>query len=67
MMPPGNRQDFEDLEASQLYCPACKRAMPVRKRQGGSPEADWLRAEQELKSRQKALPRNRVLKRKAAS
>ena len=32
MMPPRKRRDFEDLEASQLYCPACKRAMPVRKR-----------------------------------
>jgi len=32
MMPPDNRKDFRDLEASQLYCPACKRAMPVRKR-----------------------------------
>jgi len=32
MMPPSSRRDFEDLEASQLYCPACKRAMPVRKR-----------------------------------
>ena len=32
MMPPDKRKDFEDLEASQLYCPACKRAMPVRKR-----------------------------------
>jgi len=32
MMPPRGRRDFEDLEASQLYCPACKRAMPVRKR-----------------------------------
>lgn len=32
MMPPRNRRDFEDLEASQLYCPTCKRAMPVRKR-----------------------------------
>ena len=31
MMPPDNRKDFKDLEASQLYCPACKRAMPVRK------------------------------------
>jgi hypothetical protein len=30
MMPPGNRKDFEDLEASQLYCPACKHAMPVQ-------------------------------------
>lgn len=27
-----NRKEFEDLEASQLYCPTCKRAMPVRKR-----------------------------------
>ena len=34
---------------------------------GGSPEADWLRAEQALKSRQETLPRKRVLKRKAAS
>ena len=32
MMPPRNRRDFEDLEASQLYCPTCKCAMPVRKR-----------------------------------
>ena len=32
MMPPRNARDFEDLEASQLYCPTCKRAMPVRKR-----------------------------------
>jgi len=32
MMPPGKRKDFEDMEASQLYCPVCKRAMPVRKR-----------------------------------
>ena len=32
MMPPRRRRDFEDLEASQIYCPACKRAMPVRKR-----------------------------------
>lgn len=32
MMPPRNRRDFEDLEASQIYCPTCKRAMPVRKR-----------------------------------
>jgi hypothetical protein len=32
MMPPSSRGDFEDLEASQLYCPACQRAMPVRKR-----------------------------------
>ena len=32
MMPPRTKRDFEDLEASQLYCPNCKRAMPVRKR-----------------------------------
>ncbi len=32
MMPPHRRKDFEELQASQLYCPACKRAMPVRKR-----------------------------------
>lgn len=33
MMPRSRSQrDFEDLEASQLYCPACRRAMPVRKR-----------------------------------
>jgi uncharacterized protein YbaR (Trm112 family) len=32
MMPPRTRSDFEDLQASQLYCPNCKRAMPVRKR-----------------------------------
>ena len=32
MMPREQRKDFEDLEASLLYCPTCKRAMPVRKR-----------------------------------
>jgi len=32
MMPPDEQKDFEDLEASQLFCPTCKRAMPVRKR-----------------------------------
>ncbi len=32
MMPYRDRPDFEDMEASQLYCPTCKRAMPVRKR-----------------------------------
>ena len=32
MTPQRQRPDFEDLEASQLYCPTCKRAMPVRKR-----------------------------------
>ncbi|MFB3778475.1 MAG: hypothetical protein ACE141_12735 [Bryobacteraceae bacterium] len=32
MMTPRRRKDFEELQASQLYCPACKRAMPVRKR-----------------------------------
>ena len=31
-MPPRNRRDFEDLEASLLFCPNCRRAMPVRKR-----------------------------------
>jgi hypothetical protein len=31
MMPPHRQKDFEDLEASQLFCPTCKRAMPVRK------------------------------------
>jgi len=30
---PANRQDsFEELEATQLYCPTCNQAMPVRKR-----------------------------------
>ena len=29
----GNRQaSFNDLQATQLYCPKCKTAMPVRKR-----------------------------------
>ena len=32
MMLPDHREDFRDLEASQLYCQVCKRAMPVRKR-----------------------------------
>ena len=32
MMPSRRPRDFEDLEASRLYCPTCKRAMPVRKR-----------------------------------
>ena len=32
MMPPRRRRDFEDLEASQLFRPTCRRAMPVRKR-----------------------------------
>ncbi len=31
-MPPRRRPDFEDMEATQIYCPNCKRAMPVRKR-----------------------------------
>ncbi len=26
------RKQFEQLEASALYCPRCKRAVPVRKR-----------------------------------
>ncbi len=32
MTPPERQKDFEDLEASELFCPTCKRAMPVRKR-----------------------------------
>ena len=32
MMPPDKQKDFEDLEASELFCSTCKRAMPVRKR-----------------------------------
>jgi hypothetical protein len=32
MMRPERPKDFEDLEASQLFCPTCRRAMPVRKR-----------------------------------
>jgi hypothetical protein len=32
MIPPEQQKDFEDLEASELFCPACRRAMPVRKR-----------------------------------
>jgi hypothetical protein len=32
MTPPEQQRDFEDLEASLLFCPTCKRAMPVRKR-----------------------------------
>jgi hypothetical protein len=32
MMLPHQQKDFEGLEASQLFCPTCKRAMPVRKR-----------------------------------
>ena len=32
MTPPEQQKDFEDFEASLLYCPTCKRAMPVRKR-----------------------------------
>jgi hypothetical protein len=31
-MPANGQKDFEDLEASQLFCPTCRRAMPVRKR-----------------------------------
>jgi len=26
------QKQFEDLEATELYCPICKAAMPVRKR-----------------------------------
>lgn len=25
------RPDYEDLEASELYCPSCRRSRPVRK------------------------------------
>ena len=25
-------QDFKEFDATELYCPACKRAVPVRKR-----------------------------------
>ena len=32
MGPQRSRRDFEGMEASQLYCPTCRRAMPVRKR-----------------------------------
>ncbi len=32
MIPPEQQKDFEDLEASELFCPTCRRAMPVRKR-----------------------------------
>ena len=32
MMRREQQKDFEDLEASLLYCPTCKRPMPVRKR-----------------------------------
>lgn len=28
----GNRNSFENLEATQLYCPRCRQAMPVRSR-----------------------------------
>jgi len=30
--PPKRKANFEELEATQLYCPTCKQAMPVRKR-----------------------------------
>ena len=32
MTPPERQSDFEELEASQIFCPTCKRSMPVRKR-----------------------------------
>ena len=32
MLPPDEQKDFEDFEASQLFCSTCKRAKPVRKR-----------------------------------
>ena len=58
---PNPEAAHEDI-ARLAYC-----YWEARGRQGGSPEADWLRAEQELKSRQETLPRKRVLRRKAAS
>lgn len=27
-----NQQQFDELEAMELYCPKCRRAVPVRKR-----------------------------------
>jgi endogenous inhibitor of DNA gyrase (YacG/DUF329 family) len=27
-----SKSQFEELEATELYCPKCKRAVPVRKR-----------------------------------
>ena len=32
MTPRHQTKDFEQLEVSQIYCPKCKTAMPVRKR-----------------------------------
>ena len=32
MIPTRQTKDFEQLEVSQIYCPKCKSAMPVRKR-----------------------------------
>jgi len=29
--PARGKADFEDLEATELYCPSCRRAAPVRK------------------------------------
>ena len=31
MIPTRQTKDFEELEVSQIYCPKCKSAMPVRK------------------------------------
>jgi hypothetical protein len=31
-MKKNNMDAFEEFDASQLYCPKCKRAVPVRKR-----------------------------------
>ncbi len=28
----GRRPDFEEFEATELYCPRCRRANPVRRR-----------------------------------
>ena len=30
--PEKSRPDFQDLEASELFCPKCRKAVPVRKR-----------------------------------
>lgn len=32
IVPEKPRPDFQDLEASSLFCPKCRKAVPVRKR-----------------------------------
>lgn len=32
MLPGGTQGQYEDFHASALYCPRCRRAMPVRSR-----------------------------------